>query len=46
MGVRASTVVGIVFMLKEDRYVEQELYGYIELTALGRKKAKTVIQAD
>ena len=34
MGVRAPTVVGIVSMLKEDGYVEQEPYGYLELTAL------------
>mgnify|MGYP000871092160 FL=1 len=46
MGVRAPTVVGIVSMLKEDGYVEQEPYGYLELTALGREKAKTLIQKE
>lgn len=30
-------------MLKENGYVEQEPYGHLELTALGREKAKTLI---
>ena len=46
MGVRAPTVVGIVSMLKEDGYVEQEPYGYLELTALGREKAKALIHRE
>lgn len=33
-------------MLNEDGYVEQGPYGHIKLTALGKKKAKAVIQRE
>jgi len=46
MGVRAPTVVGIIAMLKEDGYVNQEPYGYLELTDMGREKAKALIQRE
>jgi len=33
-------------MLKEDGYVNQEPYGYLELTDMGREKAKALIQRE
>ncbi|MCX7917776.1 MAG: metal-dependent transcriptional regulator [bacterium] len=41
--VRSSSVVNALNILKEKGYIKQEKYGYIELTDLGEKEAKKIL---